>query len=167
MRKKGMCPFDVGAWVVYPAHGVGHLDDIEAFDIDGEKIEFFVISFKKNKLVLKIPVEKAVNAGLRKTLSKEEMASVLDTLAQKKKKRRMMWSKRAQEYELKINSGDPVAIAEVLRDLYKEGGDTAQSFSERQIFQNAMDRLAREVAVLDEIEEEEAVRKLEDILKAA
>jgi CarD family transcriptional regulator len=167
MRKKDASPFDIGTWVVYPAHGVGHLDDIEVLDIDGEKIEFFVISFKKNKLVLKIPVQKAVNAGLRSILSKEEQALVFDTLVQKRKKRRMMWSKRAQEYEFKINSGDPVAIAEVLRDLYKEGGDTAQSFSERQIFQNAMDRLAREIAVLDEIEEEEAVKKLESILKAA
>lgn len=159
--------FEVGSWVVYPSHGVGRLEGIEKFEVDGNKIEFFVISFNRNKLVLKLPIKKAIEAGLRKVLSKDEMQTALDVLTQKGRKKRMMWSKRAQEYEVKINSGDPIAIAEVLRDLYKDGGDTVQSFSERQIFQQAMERLAREIAILDEIAEEEAIKKLETILKAA
>jgi CarD family transcriptional regulator len=159
--------FEIGSWVVYPSHGVGHLDRIEKFAVDGQKIEFFVISFNRNKLILKLPVKKAVESGLRKVLTKEEMKKALDVLSQKSRKKRMMWSKRAQEYETKINSGDPVAIAEVLRDLYKEGGETMQSFSERQIFQHAMGKLAKEISILEEIAEEEAVKKLEDILQAA
>lgn len=159
--------FEVGTWVVYPSHGVGRLDGIEKFNINDEDIEFFIISFNRNKLVLKLPVNKAMNSGLRQILTKEEMEAALEILSQKSRKKRMMWSKRAQEYEVKINSGEPVAIAEVLRDLYKEGGESVQSFSERQIFQHAMERLAREISVLDEIAEEEAVKKLENILKAA
>ena len=159
--------FDVGTWVVYPSHGVGKLDGIEKFEINGEKIEFFIISFQKNSLVLKVPVQKALASGLRKILSKEEMQSALEVLSQKSRKKRAMWSKRAQEYEMKINSGDPVSVAEVIRDLYKEGGEALQSFSERQIFQHAMDRLARELSVLEDIEEDIAVKKLEMILQAA
>lgn len=159
--------FEIGSWVVYPSHGVGRLEGIETFDIDGDKVKFFIISFNRSKLVLKLPVKKALDAGLRKVLSKHEMQMALEVLQQKSRKKRMMWSKRAQEYEVKINSGDPVAIAEVLRDLHKDGGEAVQSFSERQIFQQAMERLAREIAILDEIEEEEAIRKLENILQAA
>ncbi len=159
--------FEIGAWVVYPSHGVGKLENIEKFDINGEKIEFFVITFNRSKLTLKLPVAKAIECGLRKVLTKSEMQLALEVLTQKGKKKRMMWSKRAQEYEQKINSGDPVAIAEVLRDLYKDGGDTVQSFSERQIFQQAMERLAKEIAILEEIEESAAIKKLEEILQAA
>ncbi|MDR1488586.1 MAG: CarD family transcriptional regulator [Holosporales bacterium] len=159
--------FEIGTWVVYPSHGVGRLENVEKFEIDGGSVEFFVISFNKNKLILKLPVEKAISSGLRKLLSKQDMQTALDILSQKSRKKKMMWSKRAQEYEAKINSGDPVAIAEVLRDLYKDGGEAVQSFSERQIFQNAIDRLAREIAVLEEIQEEEAVQKLKTLLKAA
>jgi CarD family transcriptional regulator len=159
--------FDVGVWVVYPSHGVGKIENIETFEIDGKKTEFFVIFFNSNKLTLKLPIKRAIDAGLRKVLTKSEMQLVLEVLAQKGKKKRMMWSKRAQEYEAKINSGDPVAIAEVLRDLYKDGGDSVQSFSERQIFQQAMDRLAKEISILEEIEEEDAIKKLEQILRAA
>ena len=159
--------FEVGSWVVYPSHGVGRLDGIDKFEVNGEDIEFFVVSFKKSKLVLKLPVKKALDAGLRRILNKEEMQSALDVLVQKSKKRRLMWSKRAQEYETKINSGNPVAIAEVIRDLHKDGGDSMQSFSERQIYQHAMERLAREISIVDEIEESDAVKKLEMILQAA
>lgn len=164
---KNVKTFEVGSWVVYPSHGVGRLEGMEKFEIEGKKIEFFIISFNRNKLVLKLPVKKAMDAGLRKVLSRNEMQMALDVLTQRGRKKRMMWSKRAQEYEIKINSGDPVAIAEVLRDLYKDGGEPVQSFSERQIFQQAMERLAREIAILDEIEEEDAVKKLETILQAA
>jgi CarD family transcriptional regulator len=158
--------FAVGSWVVYPSHGVGKLEKIDTFEIDGQTAEFLVVSFPKNKLVLKIPVEKALTAGLREVTTKKVMNEALDVLVQKTKKKRMMWSKRAQEYEAKINSGDPVAIAEVIRDLYKDD-DSTQSFSERQIYQNAVERLAREISVIEEIAEEAAVKKLEMILVAA
>jgi CarD family transcriptional regulator len=159
--------FEVGMWVVYPSHGVGKLDCIETFEIDGETIEFFVISFPRNKLVLKLPVKKAIEAGLRKVTSKNEIRSIFDVLLQKTKRRRLMWSKRAQEYESKINSGDPYSIAEVIRELYKGAGDTLQSFSERQIYQHAMERLAREISVVEDIEESEAIKKLEVMLQVA
>ncbi len=159
--------FSVGSWVVYPSHGVGKLDGIEEFEVAGETIKFFIISFQKTNLTLKVPIKKALESGLRKILTHEQMESALEVLSQKSKKKRIMWSKRAQEYENKINSGDPSSIAEVLRELYKEGGDALQSFSERQIFQNAMDRLSRELAVLENIDEESAVQKLEKILQAA
>ena len=159
--------FEVGSWVVYPSHGVGKLDEIERIEINDEQMEFLVISFKKNKLILKLPVKKAVDSGLRKIASKDDVREVFDSLLQKNKKRRLMWSKRAQEYENKINSGNPLFIAEVIRELYKEGGENMQSFSERQIYQQAMERLAREISVVEEIEESEAVKKLEIILQAA
>lgn len=159
--------FEVGSWVVYPSHGVGKLDDIERIEIDEDTTEFFVISFTKSKLTLKLPVKRALEAGLRKVASKDDIQNVFDTLVQKSKKRRLMWSKRAQEYETKINSGDPISIAEVVRELYKAGGDMLQSFSERQIYQQAMERLAREISVVEEIEEADAVKKLEIVLQAA
>ncbi|MDR1034490.1 MAG: CarD family transcriptional regulator [Holosporales bacterium] len=159
--------FEVGAWVVYPSHGVGRLDRVDRIEIDGTTVEFFVISFPKNKLELKLPIRRAVEAGLRRVVSKEDMEEALGILVQKTKKRRLMWSKRAQEYESKINSGDPVAIAEVIRELYRGSGDVAQSFSERQIYQHALERLAREISVVDEIGEDDAIKKLESILHAA
>ncbi|MDR0640572.1 MAG: CarD family transcriptional regulator [Holosporales bacterium] len=159
--------FEIGGWVVYPSHGVGKLDRVESFEIDGDVVEFFVITFQKNKLVLKLPVKKAVESGLRNVVSKKDMEEAMGILLQKTKKRRLMWSKRAQEYESKINSGDPIAIAEVIRELYKGSGEVAQSFSERQIYQHALERLAREISVVDEIDEEAAIKKLENILQAA
>ncbi|MDR1233785.1 MAG: CarD family transcriptional regulator [Holosporales bacterium] len=159
--------FEIGAWVVYPSHGVGRLDGVDSFEIEGKIVEFFVITFQKNKLVLKLPVNKAIESGLRKVTSKKNMEAALSILLQKTKKRRLMWSKRAQEYESKINSGDPVAIAEVIRELYKGSGDVVQSFSERQIYQHALERLAREISVVDEIDEDAAIKKLENILQAA
>lgn len=159
--------FEIGSWVVYPSHGVGKLDDIEEITLGDESMEFFVISFEKSKLTLKLPVKKAVDSGLRKIASKADLAEVFDALRQRNKKRRLMWSKRAQEYEIKINSGDPISIAEVIKDLYKEGGETMQSFSERQIYQQAMERLAREVSVIEDIDESEAIKRLEVVLQAA
>jgi CarD family transcriptional regulator len=159
--------FRIGSWVVYPSHGVGKLENIEKFDVNGEEIEFFVISFTKNKLVLKLPIKKAIQAGLRKVTDRSGMQSVFEILGQKTKKRRLVWSKRAQEYESKINSGDPRAIAEVVRELYREGKEATQSFSERQIYQNAIERLAREISVIEDIGEIDAIKKLEIILQAA
>jgi CarD family transcriptional regulator len=159
--------FEVGAWVVYPSHGVGKLDRIDKVEVEGNVMEFFVITFQKNKLVLKLPVKRAVDTGLRRVVSKADMQNALDILMQKTKKRRLMWSKRAQEYETKINSGDPIALAEVIRELHKTSKDVAQSYSERQIYQHAIERLAREISVVDEIDEEQAIKKLEQILQAA
>lgn len=159
--------FEVGSWVVYPSHGVGKLDDIERIEIDEESTEFFVISFNKSKLTLKLPVKRALESGLRKVSTKDDIKTIFDALVQKNKKRRLMWSKRAQEYEAKINSGDLISLAEVVRELYKAGGDMLQSFSERQIYQQAMERLAREISVVEEIEEADAVKKVEIILQAA
>ena len=159
--------FEIGSWVVYPSHGVGKLDDIEKIEIDDVSMEFFVISFEKSKLTLKLPVKKAVDSGLRKISTKADMKNIIESLQQKNKKRRLMWSKRAQEYENKINSGDPISIAEVIRELYKDGGEAMQSFSERQIYQQAMERLAREGSVIEDIDESEAVRRLEVVLQAA
>ena len=110
-------------WVVYPSHGVGKIEGIETFEIDGESVEFFIISFPRNKLTLKLPVKKAIEAGLRKVTSKSEIKSIFDVLLQKTKRRLLMWSKRAQEYESKINSGDPRSIAVVIRELYKGAGE--------------------------------------------
>ncbi|GHT89520.1 hypothetical protein FACS1894113_4880 [Alphaproteobacteria bacterium] len=160
-------PFEIDSWVVYPSHGVGKLESIESFDIDGQNVDFFAISFPKNKLTLKIPKQKALEAGLRNVISKGEMQEALAILCQKIKKKKQMWSKRAQEYESKINSGKPFAIAEVIRDLYKVGGDASLSFSERQIFQVAVDRLARELSIIEDLPEEDAVKKLDLLLQAA
>ncbi len=159
--------FKVGSWVVYPSHGVGKLDAIEKFEICGESMEFFVVSFQKNNLTLKLPVKKALDSGLRELSSKDGLQDVFDALTQKTKKRRLMWSKRAQEYETKINSGNPCSAAEVIRELYKEGGENALSFSERQIYQLAMERLAKEIALVENIEETEAVKRVEEILQKA
>ena len=158
--------FEIGNWVVYPSHGVGKLEGIDKFEVNGQEVEFFVVSFPKNKLVLKLPVTKSLEAGLRKVITKDEVQSIWDILIQKTKKKRLMWSKRAQEYDTKINSGDPVLLAEVVRDLYKEGGGAVLSFSERQIYQHAIERLAREVSIVDEMPEADVVKKLETILAA-
>ncbi|MDR1365401.1 MAG: CarD family transcriptional regulator [Holosporales bacterium] len=160
--------FKIGSWVVYPPHGVGRLESIEEFSIDEEKAEFFVISVSKSKLVLRLPVQKAEQAGLRHLMSKADMQNVLDVLLQKTRKKRTMWSKRSQEYEVKINSGDPYAIAGVIRDLHKDGAhNTTQSFSERQIYQLAMERLVRELSIVEKVAEDEIRKKLETLLQAA
>lgn len=159
--------FEIGEWVVYPAHGVGTLDSIETFEIEGQKAQFFVVSFTNSKLTLRLPVTKAISSGLRKIIDQDKMDEALTILTQKARKRRVMWSKRAQEYEAKINSGDPISIAEVIRDLYRRGDDINQSFSERQIYQQAITRLSKELSIVKSLEETKAVETLEEILKAA
>ena len=159
--------FKVGEWVVYPSHGVGKLEGTETLEIADEKMEFYIISFEKSNLTLKIPKQKAVFAGMRKISSKNDLAEVFELLQHKIRKKNAMWSKRAQEYETKINSGSPVAIAQVIRELYKEGGENSLSFSEKQVYQQAMGRLAREISVIEDIDELEAVRRLEMLLQAA
>ncbi len=159
--------FEVGSWVVYPAHGVGKIERIEHINLDGSDFAFFVVTFAKNGLTLKLPVDKCENLGLRQLVDKKKLDEVMEVLSQKVKKSKSMWSKRSQDYEAKINSGDLLALAQVLRELYKIGGDAMQSFSERQIYHLAMDRLAKEMSLVENTSEEEAILKVETILQAA
>ena len=153
--------------MVYPSHGVGRVVDIESRLIGGVKLEMFVISFEKDRMTLRVPVNKAKNAGLRKLSSRKVMDAALTTLKGRSRISRAMWNRRAQEYEAKINSGDPVSIAEVVRDLHRNAGQPDQSYSERQIYEAALDRLARELAAVERIDKEAATQKLEQVLKAA
>lgn len=159
--------FKIGAWVVYPSHGVGQLTSIDSMEVNGEKIEFYVILFQKNKLLLKLPVKKAISAGLRNVVNQDDLDQIFLNLSQKIKKKRMMWSKRAQEYEVKINSGDPIALAETLKELHKTGGTSMQSFSERQIYQKALERLATEISIAENTEIEEVAKRIETTLQEA
>ena len=156
--------FKKGDYVVYPAHGVGQIQGIETQTIGGLKVNLYSIGFDKDRMRLKVPVMKAQSAGLRKLASGDRLKDALKTLQGRAKIRRTMWSRRAQEYETKINSGCPVAIAEVLRDLKRSNDDSEQSYSERQIYQSALQRLAREVAAVQKITEIQATEKLEDML---
>lgn len=154
-------------YVVYPAHGVGQFIGRETHEFGENKVELFVINFDKERMTLRLPVKKAENAGLRPLSSKEMIQKALDTLKIKTKQKRLMWSRRAQEYETKINSGNPCSIAEVIRELYRNQSETDQSYSERQIYHAAIDRLARELAAIEKIDEQLAIEKVEDILQAA
>ncbi len=156
--------FNAGDYVVYPAHGVGQIEGVETQTIGGMEVHLYAISFEKDRMRLKIPVFKAKESGLRKLCSKDRLKDAMTTLQGRARIRRTMWSRRAQEYELKINSGDPVAIAEVLRDLKRSNDDNEQSYSERQIYQSALERLAREVAAVKDISEIKATQQLEDML---
>lgn len=156
--------FSKGDYVVYPAHGVGLIEGVETQTISGMEIKLYAISFEKERMRLKIPMMKAKESGLRKLCTTSRLKDALKTLKGKARIRRTMWSRRAQEYELKINSGDPVAIAEVLRDLKRSNDDSEQSYSERQIYQSALERLAREVAAVEKTSEEKATMRLEKIM---
>ena len=159
--------FKVGEYVVYPAHGVGKLIGCESHDIAGAQLELLVINFDKDKMVLRLPKEKAENAGLRPLSTKTEMDEALKMLSVRTKPRRVMWSRRAQEYETKINSGMPGSIAEVIRDLYRRSNDNEQSYSERQIYQAAVERFVRELSVVEDLDEKSAIEKMEISLRAA
>ncbi len=156
--------FKAGDNVVYAVHGVGVVEGVETQTIAGMEISLYVVGFEKDRMRLKIPVGKAEISGLRKLSSNERLGDALQTLKGRSRVRRTMWSRRAQEYATKINSGDPVSIAEVLRDLKRSNDDNDQSYSERQIYQSALERLAREVAAIDDITEVKATEKLEDIM---
>lgn len=159
--------FQTGDYVVYPAHGLGQVTDIETRTVAGFELEMLVIEFEKEKMTLRIPLAKVAAAGLRGLSSKKDMADALKTLKGKVRIKRTMWSRRAQEYEAKINSGSLVQVAEVVRDLYRNSEQPDQSYSERQIYQAALERLTRELAAVDRIDEEKAQEKLEAILSAA
>jgi CarD family transcriptional regulator len=156
--------FSEGDYVVYPAHGVGQVEGIETHVIGGAEVSLYAINFEKERMRLKIPVMRAQASGLRRLSTGPSLDSALQTLKGRARIRRTMWSRRAQEYEMKINSGDPIAIAEVLRDLKRSNDDTEQSYSERQIYESALERLAREVAAVEKITEAQACDKLENIL---
>lgn len=164
---KDLNDFSTGDYVVYPSHGVGKILGIETQAIAGHELTLFVIAFEKDRMTLRLPVTKAKGSGLRRLSSPIEMKAALDKLKGRSRVRRTMWSRRAQEYEQKINSGDPGSIAEVVRDLHRATGQGDQSYSERQIYQAALDRLAREFAAVEQIDESTATRRLEDMLKAA
>jgi CarD family transcriptional regulator len=159
--------FLTGDFVVYPSHGVGKITSLENQQIAGYDLKVFVISFEKDRMTLRLPIGKARSAGLRRLSTPTEMKAALAKLRGRTRAKRTMWSRRAQEYEAKINSGDPASIAEVVRDLYRNAGQADQSYSERQIFQAAMDRLVREFAAVEKIDEATATKKLEELLQAA
>ena len=159
--------FLTGEFVVYPSHGVGKITSLEMQQIAGYDLKVFVISFEKDRMTLRLPIGKARSAGLRKLSSPTEMKAALAKLRGKTRAKRTMWSRRAQEYEAKINSGDPASIAEVVRDLYRNAGQPDQSYSERQIYQAALDRLVREFAAVEAIDEQTATQRLEQMMNAA
>jgi CarD family transcriptional regulator len=156
--------FSQGDYVVYAVHGVGQIEGIETHTIGGTDVQLYAINFEKERMRVKIPVTKAEDSGLRKLSSTDRLDDAMKTLKGRSRVRRTMWSRRAQEYETKINSGDPVSIAEVLRDLKRSNDDDEKSYSERQIYQSALERLAREVAVVEKISEDKASEQLEGIL---
>jgi len=160
-------PFSEGDYVVYPTHGVGLVRAIEKQSIAGIDLELFVITFDRDRMTLRVPVPKARQSGLRKLSSRSVMDTALSTLKGRARVKRTMWSRRAQEYEAKINSGDPVSIAEVVRDLHRHANQPDQSYSERQIYEAALERLASELAAVDGIERDKATQKLEMLLDAA
>ncbi len=157
-------PYATGEYVVYPAHGVGKVTDVTKQNIAGSELELIVVNFDKDKMTLRIPMGKAASSGLRKISNNDTMNEALTTLKGKAKIKKIMWSRRAQEYENKINSGSPVAIAEVIRDLHRNENLADQSYSERQIYEQALDRLSNEYAVCENISSAEATQKILDIL---
>jgi len=156
--------FKTSEFVVYPAHGVGQITAIEEQEIAGAKLELFVINFVKDKMTLRVPTAKIVSVGMRKLAEPAIVKRALDTLKGRARIKRTMWSRRAQEYEAKINSGDIVAISEVVRDLFRSDTQPEQSYSERQLYEAALDRLSREISAVQHITETEAVKEIEAAL---
>src|SRR3984885_10359210 len=160
-------PFSTGDLVVYPTHGVGKITAIEEQEIAGHTLNVFVVLFDKDRMTLRVPLGKAKVSGLRKLSSRKEMDAALAKLRGRSRAKRTMWSRRAQEYQAKIASGAPASIAEVVRDLFRNVGQPEQSYSERQIYQAALDRLVREFAAVESIDEASAVKRVEGMLSAA
>ena len=156
--------FNLNEFIVYPAHGVGKIISIEEQEIAGSVLELYVIIFEKDKMTLRVPTNKAEEVGMRSLSSPDMVSQALTTLKGKPKVKRAMWSRRAQEYEQKINSGDLLAIAEVVRDLHRNDEQREQSYSERQLYEAALDRLTREVAAVEDGDEVAAARKVDSVL---
>lgn len=166
MKKKDLeLGLDIGDLVVYPTYGVGEIEKFDSYDIDGLEQDFILINFKQDKMKLRIPKDKASTSGLRKLSNKNRLSKALDILEEKPAIKKDMWIKRAKEYEKSINSGDPVLIAQVVRDLHKkEDSLEQQSYSERQIYLTALTRLSNEYAAVQNIEKKLAKNKLEELL---
>ena len=164
MTNSNNSDFRPNEFVVYPAHGVGQIVSIEEQEIAGVKLELFVVSFEKDKMTLRVPTHKATEIGMRSLSSPEIIEKAMTTLKGKARVKRAMWSRRAQEYEQKINSGDLIAIAEVVRDLHRNDDQREQSYSERQLYEAALERLTREVAAVDDGDEVSAAKKVDEVL---
>ena len=156
--------FKTNEFIVYPAHGVGQILAIEEQEVAGAKLELFVINFVKDKMTLRVPTHKATDVGMRALSAPDVVTKALDTLKGKARVKRAMWSRRAQEYEAKINSGDIVAIAEVVRDLFRSDSQPEQSYSERQLYEAALERLTREVAAVSGVDEAGAQKQVDLVL---
>jgi len=162
--KKPVIEFKEGDFVVYPTHGVGQVTGIEKETIEGKSLKLVVVTFENDRMTLRVPFNKMETSGLRKVSSQKIMGEAVNTLRGRARIKRTMWSRRAQEYEAKINSGDPLLIAEVVRDLHRNVGQPDQSFSERQIYEAALERLAGEFAAVESIDKDQATEKLEAVL---
>ena len=156
--------FKLSEFIVYPAHGVGQIVGIEEQEVAGYKLELFVINFVKDKMTLRVPTIKAAAVGMRKLADAPIVKRALETLKGRARVKRTMWSRRAQEYEAKINSGNIVAISEVVRDLYRSESQPEQSYSERQLYEAALDRLSREISAVQRVTETEAIKEIEAAL---
>ena len=165
---KSVQDFAAGDYVVYPAHGVGQISGVETQEVAGISLEVYVITFDHEKMTLRVPTRKAKTAGLRPLANTDVVSQALTTLKGRARVKRTMWSRRAQEYEAKINSGDLISIAEVVRDLHRAENQPEQSYSERQLYESALDRMAREVAAIEHIDREAAIGLLtKSLTKAA
>ncbi len=167
MSKASSHEFSVGDSVVYPAHGVGEVKGVESQAIAGMTLEVYVITFEHEKMTLRVPTKRAAASGLRPLAANDVVTQALTTLKGRARVKRTMWSRRAQEYEAKINSGDLISIAEVVRDLHRSENQPEQSYSERQLYESALDRMAREVAAIEKIDREAAVTILNKSLQKA
>ena len=164
---KSLSEFSVSEHVVYPAHGVGKISAVETQEVAGLSLEVYVISFDHEKMTLRVPVKKAKTAGLRSLADTDVVTKAMTTLKGRARVKRTMWSRRAQEYEAKINSGDLISIAEVVRDLHRADNQPEQSYSERQLYESALDRMAREVAAIEQIDRDAAIGLLTKSLTKA
>lgn len=156
--------FKTSEFIVYPAHGVGQITAIEEQEVAGMTLELFVINFEKDKMTLRVPITKVASVGMRKLADGDRVEKALETVRGRARVKRTMWSRRAQEYEAKINSGDLISIAEVVRDLYRSDSQPEQSYSERQLYEAALDRMAREISAVNKVSETEAIRRIEQNL---
>lgn len=153
--------FKPNEFVVYPAHGVGQVQAIEKTEFAGHPLELIVVTFPKDKMTLRVPIGKAKSVGMRKLSDAETRDKALQTVAGRARVKRTMWSRRAQEYEAKINSGDLIAISEVVRDLFRADTQPEQSYSERQLYEAALDRMSREIAAINKTDEDDAIKAIE------
>ena len=156
--------FKIGELVVYPAHGVGKITNVEEQEIAGIKLELYIVDFEKEKLRLKVPTNRAEQKGMRRLADRTLIEQAMKVIRGRARIKRTMWSRRAQEYDAKINSGDMIAVSEVIRDLYRSDRQPEQSYSERQLFEQALARFARELAAVRKVDEDQCIKELEDFL---